>query len=46
MATPILLGFALIVVNYIGVLWETSNLVLWLGIGSILVGFILSTRWR
>ncbi|MER3396080.1 MAG: hypothetical protein C4318_01260 [Acidimicrobiia bacterium] len=44
--TPIAAGFVIIVLNYIGVAWETSNSVLWLGIGLMLVGFVLATRWR
>lgn len=43
---PIVAGGTAIIVNYIGVLWDTSNAVLWLGIGLMLVGFILATRWR
>ena len=43
---PILLGAALIVINYMGVLWQPSNPVIWVGLGFILIGFLLSTRWR
>ncbi len=43
---PIAVGFLVIVINYIGVLWETSNAALWAGIGAMLLGFVLATRWR
>ncbi len=44
--TPIVAGVLSIVVNYFGVLWETTNAALWVGITLIAVGFALATRWR
>lgn len=43
---PIGAGFALIIVNYFGIIWETSNPALWVGIALIAIGFGLATRWR
>lgn len=44
----ILLGVALIVLNYMGVLppGNTIQAWLWAGLGCIAVGFGLSTRWN
>lgn len=44
--TPIGAGILTIIFNYTGLLWETANTALWLGIGLIAVGFGLATRWR
>ncbi len=40
------LGVATIVVNYLGVLWDTSNLILLLGLGFVLGGIITATQYR
>lgn len=40
------LGVAVIVVNYVGVLWDTSNLILLAGLGFILAGIITATQYR
>lgn len=39
-------GIATIVVNYVGSLWNTSNLILLLGLGLILAGIITATQYR
>jgi hypothetical protein len=39
-------GALLIVVNYIGSLWDTSNWVLLGGLGLILAGIITATQWH
>ena len=39
-------GVATIVVNYLGVIWDTSNPVLLLGLGFILAGLITATKYR
>ena len=39
-------GVATIIVNYLGVFWETSNVVLLAGLGSVLAGIITATRFR
>lgn len=38
------LGTATIIVNYVGVLWDTSNIVLLLGLGLVFSGLISATR--
>jgi Cell division protein CrgA len=40
------LGVATILVNYVGVLWDTSNPILLLGLGFILAGIITATQYR
>lgn len=40
------LGTATIIVNYIGFLWDTSNVVLLLGLGLVFSGLISATRLR
>ena len=39
-------GIATIVVNYVGSIWSTSNLILLLGLGMILGGIITATQYR
>lgn len=43
---PIAAGILTIIMNYTGLLWETANVALWVGIGLIAAGFALATRWR
>lgn len=40
------LGVATIIVNYVGVLWDTSNVVLLGGLGFILAGLITATQYH
>ncbi len=40
------LGVATILLNYVGSIWETSNLILLLGLGMILGGIITATQYR
>lgn len=40
------LGIVTIVVNYLGVAWDTSNPILLLGLGFILAGIITATQYR
>jgi len=40
------LGVATIVVNYVAILWDTSNVVLLIGLGFILAGLVTATRFR
>ncbi len=40
------LGVATILVNYVGVLWDTSNAILLLGLGFILAGIVTATQYR
>jgi len=40
------LGTATIIVNYMGVFWDTSNVVLLVGLGLILAGIISATQYR
>ena len=39
-------GIATILVNYVGSFWDTSNIVLLLGLGMILAGIITATQYR
>lgn len=39
-------GVATIIVNYLGIVWDTSNPVLLLGLGFILAGIITATQYR
>ena len=40
------LGMATIITNYLGVFWDTSNVVLLGGLGFILAGIIAATHYR
>ena len=40
------LGMATIITNYLGVFWDTSNVVLLGGLGLILAGIIAATQYR
>jgi cell division protein CrgA len=40
------LGVAVILVNYVGSIWDTSNPILMLGLGMILGGIITATQYR
>ncbi len=40
------LGAATIIVNYVGVLWDTSNVILLVGLGIILAGIVTATQYR
>ena len=40
------LGMATIITNYLGVFWDTSNVVLLGGLGFILAGIIAATQYR
>lgn len=40
------LGVAVILVNYLGVLWEASNWYLLGGLGLILAGIVAATQYR
>ena len=40
------LGMATIIANYLGVFWDTSNVVLLGGLGLILAGIIAATQYR
>ena len=40
------LGVATIIVNYLAVFWDTSNVVLLGGLGLILAGIITATQYR
>ena len=44
--TLIGLGMATIIVNYLGVIWDTSNVVLLGGLGFILAGIVTATQYR
>ena len=37
---------ATIIVNYLGVIWDTSNVVLLAGLAFILAGIITATQYR
>ena len=39
-------GIATILVNYVGSIWSTSNIILLLGLGMILAGIITATQYR
>ena len=39
-------GILLILINYLGAIWSTSNLYLFVGLGLIVCGFVTSTRWH
>ena len=40
------LGMATIIVNYLGVIWDTSNVVLLVGLAFILAGIVTATQYR
>jgi hypothetical protein len=40
------LGVLVILLNYLGVLGNASNIYLFVGLGLIVAGFIASTRWH
>ncbi|MCY4068689.1 MAG: cell division protein CrgA [Acidimicrobiaceae bacterium] len=40
------LGTATIIVNYMGIIWDTSNVVLLVGLGFILAGIVSATQYR
>ena len=40
------LGVLTIIVNYLGILWDTSNVVLLGGLGLILAGIVTATQYR
>lgn len=40
------LGVATIIVNYLGVIWDTSNVVLLVGLAFILAGIVTATQYR
>ncbi len=40
------LGMVTIIVNYLGVIWDTSNVVLLVGLGFILAGIVTATQYR
>jgi Cell division protein CrgA len=39
-------GILVILLNYMGVLGQASNVYLFVGLGCIVAGFITATRWR
>ena len=39
-------GIAVILLNYVGSIWDTSNAILLLGLGMILGGIITATQYR
>lgn len=39
-------GVAVILLNYVGSIWDTSNAILLLGLGMILGGIITATQYR
>ena len=39
-------GVATIIVNYLGVVWDTSNVVLLVGLAFILAGIVTATQYR
>jgi hypothetical protein len=40
------IGVFVILLNYLGTFWTTSNLYLWVGFGFIAGGLIVSTQYR
>ena len=40
------LGMATIIVNYLGMIWDTSNVVLLVGLAFILAGIVTATQYR
>jgi len=39
-------GILVILLNYMGVLGQASNVYLFVGLGCIVAGFVTATRWR
>ena len=39
-------GVLIIILNYLGTFWESSNLWLWVGFGFIAGGLMVSTQYR
>lgn len=39
-------GIAVILLNYVGVMWDTNNGILLLGLGFVLAGIITATQYR
>ena len=46
MFTLLGVGVMTIIVNYLGVIWDTSNVVLLGGLGFILAGIVTATQYR
>ncbi len=44
--TLFILGLAVIVVNYAGIFWGATNWALVAGIGAILIGTVMATRYH
>lgn len=42
----LLLGIVVIILNYVGSIWDTSNAILLLGLGMILSGIVTATQYR
>jgi|TARA_Y200000002_G_C22281871_1_gene496674 cytochrome bd-type quinol oxidase subunit 2 len=40
------LGIAVILLNYVGSIWDTNNGILLLGLGMILGGIVTATQYR
>ena len=40
------LGVLTIIVNYLGVFWDTSNVILLVGLAVILAGIVTATQYR
>lgn len=39
-------GIAVIIVNYVGSIWDTSNAILLVGLGMIFAGIVTATQYR
>jgi Cell division protein CrgA len=46
MFTLLVAGILVIVLNYIGVIWDTNNWLLLVGLGLILGGIVTATQWH
>jgi hypothetical protein len=46
MFTLLGLGILVIVLNYLGVIWDTNNWLLLVGLGAILAGIVTATQWH
>lgn len=44
--TLLIIGVLVILLNYFGTFWTTSNLWLWVGFGFIASGLMVSTQYR
>jgi uncharacterized RDD family membrane protein YckC len=42
----LILGVLVILFNYLGTFWSTSNIWLWVGFGFIAGGLVVSTQYR